>query len=134
MRSSGPRKATVSIFLLVFAVGWCSVLALIDRELGRSVSLQARSASYAAGKATMLKSEVRSVRGRKGRSTHGVEMLYSYEVAGQKYTSDRYAFQATRSSDSQWAHDALAQNPVGATVTIYYDPRRPELSVIRRGL
>ena len=82
----------------------------------------------------MLKSELSSVRGRKGGFTHGVAMLYRYEVGGQTFESDRYAFQATRSSDSQWARDAVAQNPVGATVPIYYDPKQPQLSVMRRGL
>ena len=136
MRSFGPKKTGSFIerlVLLIFALGWCGILAFIDVELGRSVWLQARSTSYIPGQATMLKSELSTVRSRKGR-THGVAMLYTYEVAGQRFTSERYAFQAMRSSDSQWARDAVAQHPVGANVTIFYDPQRPHLSVIRRGL
>src|SRR5687767_4293582 len=117
MRSHGPEKAASVVgngVLLIFAVGWCCILALIDRELGHKVWLQAKSTAYVEGHGTMLKSEISSVRGKKGRSTHGVAMLYGYELDGQKFTSDRYAFQAARSSDSAWAHAAVAKYPKGA--------------------
>lgn len=82
----------------------------------------------------MLKSELVWAPARKGGRTYGVDVRYVYRAGGRKFTSSRYAFNAVKSSDSQWVHDALARFPAGREVEAFHDPARPERSVLRRGI
>lgn len=52
---------------------------------------------------------------------------YIYEVAGQMYRCSTYCFGA-------WAERAGAAYLIGTKVPVYYDPKRPEVAVLRRGL
>jgi hypothetical protein len=61
-------------------------------------------------------------------------VLYEYEVRGQMYQSsqirpgDRFLlFHADRNT-----YDIVEQYPVGATVTVYYDPANPSESALER--
>ena len=52
---------------------------------------------------------------------------YIYEVAGQMYRCSTYCF-------GGWAERAEAAYFIGTKVSVYYDPKRPEVAVLRRGL
>ena len=52
---------------------------------------------------------------------------YVYEVAGQMYRCSTYCF-------GGWAENATAAYAIGTKVTVHYDPKHPEVAVLRRGV
>lgn len=52
---------------------------------------------------------------------------YEYQVAGRTFRCSTYCF-------GGWADNARAFYAIGAKVTVYYDPQRPESAVLRPGL
>jgi hypothetical protein len=53
--------------------------------------------------------------------------IYEYCVDGRTYSGSNYCFGA-------WADSAMAAYLIGTKVPVYYDPRCPEVAVLRRGL
>jgi hypothetical protein len=61
-------------------------------------------------------------------------IAYEYAVHDRAYRSERIAFaEAFWSLAPQGAAAKVARYPVGAEVTVYYDPRRPAEAVLERG-
>jgi hypothetical protein len=52
---------------------------------------------------------------------------YVYEVAGQMYRCSTYCFGGS-------AENATAAYAIGTKVTVHYDPKHPEIAVLRRGV
>jgi hypothetical protein len=52
---------------------------------------------------------------------------YVYEVAGSMYRCSTYCF-------GGWAERAGAAYFIGSKVSVYYNPKHPEVAVLRRGL
>jgi hypothetical protein len=65
--------------------------------------------------------------------TTGAEIQYTYSVADQVHTGTRLRFMDYASSDDS-ASQARLDFPQGATVSVYYDPEQPDVSVLRPGL
>lgn len=60
------------------------------------------------------------------RSRH-VQIVYSYEVRSTPYRSERVAFGShSPATGRRW----LREYPVGASVTVHFDPRDPSISVL----
>lgn len=57
---------------------------------------------------------------------------YQYEVGGRLYTGKRIAFY--RRCTGSRAQALVARHPVGSRVQVFYDPARPEESVLERDL
>ncbi len=61
------------------------------------------------------------------------EVEYTYEAAGQVYSSRRLMFGAVQAANTpKKAQQTLARYPLGAQVTVYYDPAKPADSVLER--
>ena len=59
---------------------------------------------------------------------------YEYEVGGTTYKGDQIAFGMQASvQDRRKVEDEVRPFPVGATVPIHYDPKRPGQAVLRVG-
>lgn len=71
---------------------------------------------------------------REDRTTHGATIVYEYRVGGTTQVGDKRSFSDYRSSSGRRAYRIVAQYPVGSRVTVYYHPRKPELSVLEPGL
>ena len=52
---------------------------------------------------------------------------YVYEVAGQVYRCSTYCF-------GGWVENATAAYAIGTKVTVHYDPKHPEVAVLRPGV
>ncbi len=52
---------------------------------------------------------------------------YVYEVGGRMYRCSTFCF-------GGWAESATAAYLIGTQVPVYYDPKRPEVAVLRRGV
>jgi hypothetical protein len=66
----------------------------------------------------------------------GLELMYEYVVDDVRYVGDRYSFVNPRSFATVAAAEAALRDPfaVGSTVTVYYNPVRPESSVLDRSI
>jgi len=61
-------------------------------------------------------------------------IAYEYSVDGRRYRSEHIAFGATSwSLAPQAARATVARYPSGRSVTVYYNPKRPEEAVLHRG-
>ena len=59
---------------------------------------------------------------------------YRYIVDGQVQTDNRYTLVPTdEDGTKEWARAILAAHPVGSTCRVWYNPRNPKQSVLRRG-
>lgn len=65
------------------------------------------------------------------RTQYRPDILYSYEVAGVRYTGDKSASSGRISSNlDAFAKKAAAANPIGKVVQVHYNPDNPAESVI----
>lgn len=116
---------------------------------GRRVLLAARSWSWPQVQGTVVNSYVTTTRANlsAGRGSGHISFLvvvYKYTVGGKTYENKRWGFDdrhpkyGSRSPTSgklMWHEsELLAAYPVGALITVYYDPRKPESSAITRKL
>ena len=65
-------------------------------------------------------------------TTHRVEILYSYQVAGRDYKSSRYGFVEGSSGDMAAQNAIVERYPAGSEAYCYVNPREPTESVIER--
>ena len=56
---------------------------------------------------------------------------YTYQVAGREYHGARIAFGPLVSGGRELAESTIAPYPVGATVTVHYDPANPSQATLR---
>jgi hypothetical protein len=67
------------------------------------------------------------------RETHFKPVVrYTYQVVGSSYTGNQIAFGGGSSSNYKSAQQTIAAYPVGAQVTVYYNPEKPEEAVLER--
>jgi hypothetical protein len=58
------------------------------------------------------------------------QLTYEYVVNGQSYSSDRLRWDEARFRTQAGAEQVSADYPSGSKVSVYYDPARPERSVL----
>ena len=121
------------VFLVVFGLFWSGMTLLFDGLTIVPAVRQALAQRFATAQGTVLSSEVTHHDDGDG-TTHGVRITYSYSVGGREYTGDRFRYDKSSSTDSAWAHRAVAEHPVGSTTTVYYDPLSPANAVLSPGL
>ena len=106
-------------------------------------SLQVRAAREwpsAAGKVVVSKAEVRKVKVIDGDRAEGhrfeernfADIVYEYSVAGRKLRNNRVSI-GEDLGNFQVA-ETIAKYPVGAVVTVYYNPLHPDQAVLERDL
>lgn len=61
-----------------------------------------------------------------------LQVRYRYEVDGLVLEGDRLRIRSNKTSVRAAAERELAQYPVGARVTVYYDPEQPDQAVLIR--
>src|SRR6476646_8832198 len=113
--------------------------------LGAAVykSLQVRAAREwpeAAGKVVVSEAEVRETRvidsdreeGHRTEQRNYANIVYEYSVAGQKLRNNRVSIGEDRGNFQ--VAETIAKYPVGAAVTVYYNPLHPDQAVLERNL
>lgn len=60
------------------------------------------------------------------------QVFYTFTVEGRSYSGSRISFTDDRTSDYTAAQTLVAHYPAQSSVTVYYDPADPELSVLER--
>ena len=106
-------------------------------------SLQVRAAREwpsAAGKVVVSKTEVRKVKvidsdraeGHRFEERNFANIVYEYSVAGRKLRNNRVSIGEDRGNFE--VAETIAKYPVGAVVTVYYNPLHPDQAVLERDL
>ena len=106
-------------------------------------SLQVRAAREwpeAAGKVVVSEAEVRDIRvidrdredGYRAEQRNFANIVYEYSVAGTKLRNNRVSIGEDRGNFE--IAETIAKYPVGAIVTVYYNPLHPEEAVLERDL
>ena len=106
-------------------------------------SLQVRAAkewSSAEGKVVVSKAEMRETRvidsdredGHRTEQRNYANITYEYSVAGQKLRNNRVSIGEDRGNFE--VAETIAKYPVGAVVTVYYNPLHPKEAVLERDL
>lgn len=120
----------LSVLCTVVPIG--AVVWFILKRKNQRDALQQASLSWRSTQGRVLKSRV-EVSGGEVTSVSPY-VLYEYEVHGQIYQSvqiqagDRFI----RSATSRDAYETVDRYPVGATVTVYYDPSNPAEAALER--
>jgi hypothetical protein len=106
-----------------------AVVLMLDEMLGSGFVEAVRSERFVTTPGTVTKSEI----GRGGRGTVRFNVEYTYTVNGQQYTGTKYHVQPQLVGNRYWfaARDA---NPVGAPVTVHFDPDEPAAAYLVPGL
>lgn len=122
-----------SLLTIIFAIFWCSLVGVFDAvvavQIAQQVDAQRR---FLPASALILKSEVESHRGSKGRRTYKPVVDYQYSVPGEPgpRRGSTVSFFNWSSSDSSSANAVVNSNRPGSTVTAYYDPASPDRCVL----
>ncbi|HDS08103.1 MAG TPA: DUF3592 domain-containing protein [Bacteroides sp.] len=78
---------------------------------------------------------IRSTGGNTKTTTYRPEICYNYQVDDQEYVSDRIGVTGSYSSSSPAkAYRITTKYPVDKEVTVYYDPNKPDQSVLETGV
>jgi hypothetical protein len=127
--SVGGAASTIILPVLILgAIGW-----FLYRRNQQSMAYRQAAESWPATTGKVLMSSLQSKRTGRSRSTYPV-VVYQYEVngrgyqgqtikAGEQYLNIRVAGQAQAT---------VARYPIGATVTVYYNPTNPAESALER--
>lgn len=100
----------------------------------------AREWPQAAGKVVVSEAEVRETRvidsdresGYRTEQRNYANIVYEYSVAGQKLRNNRVSIGEDRGNSG--VAETVAKYPVGAVVTVYYNPLHPKEAVLERDL
>ena len=63
-------------------------------------------------------------------TTYAAEIEYEFDLAGTTHQGDKYSYFDISSSSRSRARKITEKYPVGASVTVYYDPGAPEQNVL----
>ena len=83
---------------------------------------------------TIVSSKVQSRRNSDGDNTYSIEIKYSYEVNGVKYTSDRYGFLDMSSSGKLSKQKVVSAYKSGSQKKCYVNPKDPHDAVLNKGM
>ncbi len=127
--SLGGAACTVILPILILGgIGY-----FLYRRGQQSTSYRQSAQTWPSTSGTVLMSSVQSKRTGRSRSTYPV-VVYQYTVNGQSYQSQRIKageqFMSIRVAGE--AQATAARYPVGAAVTVYYNPENPAGSALER--
>lgn len=135
------KKAFLKIILYVFGVSGVlvGILAVVfgyghtrDAKASESWPLvqgivaesyedvQTSTHSSGSGRSTTMTSYVPTVR-------------YNYQVDGQAYSNDLITYASKNTANRDYAQQVLKKYPKNANVDVYYNPQKPESSVLEPG-
>lgn len=125
-------KRTKSLILgLILTVG--GAIAVIAFGPGRVMEAYG-SESWPSTSGQVVRTELRTSRGRRSGTTYYVDVFHAYQVGGKDYQGDRYSVNGDASfSTKSRAVDFASSLPAGSEVSVHYDPDDPARSVLRPG-
>lgn len=67
-------------------------------------------------------------------TTYSPDILFEYDIEGETYTSSKVAFGGVSFNDRADAQRIVDNYPVGKQVTVYYNPKAPDIAVLEVGM
>jgi hypothetical protein len=123
--------AACTIILPILILGGIGYF--LYRRSQQSTAYRQNAQAWPGTSGTVLMSSVQSKRTGNSRSTYPV-VVYQYQVNGKDYQGQRIKageqFLSVRVAGE--AQATVARYPIGATVTVYYDPANPSESALER--
>lgn len=118
---------TVVTMIPVALIGW-----LIYRRFHEASAMRQASQNWAETTGRVLKSRVEVSGG--NIASVSPHVVYEYTVAGMTYQGDqvRVGDNAVAVRTDSEAYQIVDRYPVGAEVTVYYDPANPAMSALER--
>jgi hypothetical protein len=122
-----------SLFALVFSVIGLSMLIGVLLGIRKSKSVQQwPSTTGRITESTTLGSFQQSGKGRIW--IEEPKLSYTYVVDGKEYTGHDIGIAETDTASKQAAEDKIAPYPMGKDVTVFYNPKSPDDSVLEKQL
>lgn len=117
----------------LFGILWSLVVVLLDVLVGYDIARQTDSSRYVATTGTITHSEVVWWQDSDGDVFSDADIRYRYDVAGRTFVGNTYRYSTAHfhTSDSGWAERAVRSHRVGASVTVYLDPRDTARSLLK---
>jgi len=114
-----------------FTLFWCGLTGVFVGFVAHAMykSYDARRRFTSVG-GHVIASKVKTVSDSDGDDTYKPLIKYGYAVAGQEYTSTRYAFGAFSTSNHGGASEIVKAHPPGKEIIVWYDPRDPSQAVL----
>jgi len=120
------------VFLTMFLAIWCTVVITADAHFLGNIVRNLLALNWPTTAGVIEDSDVRVERTEDG-ETSRVDVTFSYEIDGRRFTSTIRRFGDTRADDG-FADEWTEAHPEGATVTVYYDPARPGRAILEPGI
>lgn len=120
-----PAGKILAVVILAIAAGICVVLV---REWRRAIA----SRKWPSTTGIVVSSTVEKHLG-KGGATYAAVVAYHYAVDGRDLKADVVTRNWTSGTEEE-AQQTSLRYPVGAVVTVYYDPQAPELAALETKL
>ena len=92
------------------------------------------SASWPTADGIVTRSEVTFSTDAEGGDSYQPKVTYKYEANNLSYENDTIKFGENSYGSNRKADEIAGNYPVGKNVTVYYDPERPERSVLEPGV
>src|SRR5687768_4666568 len=92
-----------------------------------------RAKSWPTVQGTVTSSSLQESSGRRGRTKYTPVIKYGYEVNGKTYTGDRIDTGGKSTSSIDFATETLSRYAKGQAVTVYYESKSPEISLLQPG-
>lgn len=128
--ASAGRRIQLVVYLVLIVTGIVVCAWYGPGQLGEARA----TASWPAVKGVVVEARAVSQSGRRGRRSHSVRISYTYKVADDTYTGDRYSVAGNLGAGSQEQAEQLARGyRRGDEIWVYYDPASPERAVLLRG-
>jgi hypothetical protein len=122
-----------TLILLVLAGAFTVVSAMMDIAFVSTLITQARATGFAEAQGVITRSEYQAWPDRP--DTFDADIAYAYEVNGRTYEGVGLRGATTMGAMDRNGAQALTRAwPQGARVSVHYDPRHPDFSLLQRGI
>jgi hypothetical protein len=128
---AGIAGAVCSVIIPILVIGGIGYF--LHRRNQQSMAYRQSTQTWLNTTGTILMSSVQSSHSGRSYSTYPV-VVYSYAVNGQSYQSQRIKAgeQFLNARIAGQAQATVARYPIGASVTVYYNPANPAESALER--
>jgi len=128
----GSRKSrSGGLGIAFFAFFWTALVLAFDGYIGYGFYRTYQAQSYLETTGVVTKSEVKRRRSSNGSSYHP-DIEFRYEVDGQAFEGDQYAYGVFGTSGGSLAWKAVRKFPEGKQVPVYYHPTDPTDAILDR--
>ncbi len=117
--------------LSMASVAYLLIIGWFTGGVGSKVLAEREAASHwSVAPGTVVEAKVEELRAAKGGKQFRAKVRYEYDIEGNKYEGDRYAFLPLASSDAETQLAVVTRYESGSPIDVYFDPQSPEESVL----